>query len=432
MEIQGEDRSIAPLFDGASIHHDVYRDADLFELERKKLWGAAWLYAAHGSQFKQPGDFVASELAGQPVILVLGKDGQVRGFFNRCPHRGALLTRERCGHATPLQCSYHGWSFRLDGSLEAMPMESGYADTSVLQQRSEFGLKPLPRLDSYRGFWFASLSPQGPSLREFLGPTADALDNMIERAPYGELECSGVVLRMTQRSNWKVYLENIHDGAHAMPTHQSSIDPARRLAAEATSAWARMQAEVVAANSQSPRQMAALSVQCFPYGTSIMRGFRKTRPDTPEQREYEALLAKRLGADRMEEVLTTDLHNVLIYPGLSLQPNHMQLRTIVPVAVDRTRIEVSIFRLKGAPDAINRRFVTYANVIHSAASLVRADDLENFERIQDGYRATSMPWVSAHRELASEPEPQGPSNAMSERYVRNQFDAWKKYMAAAS
>ena len=100
-------------------------------------------------------------------------------------------------------------------------------------------------------------------MREFLGPTADALDNMIERAPDGELECSGVVLRMTQRSNWKVYLENIHDGAHAMPTHQSSIDPARRLAAEATSAWARMQAEVVAANSQSPRQMAALSVQCF-------------------------------------------------------------------------------------------------------------------------------------------------------------------------
>jgi len=424
--------SFDPLFDGGAIHHDVYRDPDLFLLERKRLWGATWLYAAHGSQFKKDGDFVTTELAGEPVILLRGSDGAVRGFFNRCPHRGALLTRDRCGHASPLQCSYHGWTFNTKGGLDAIPMEAGYADTSVLQNRGAYGLRPVPRIENYRGFWFVSLAAQGPTLREFLGPTAEALDNMTERAPDGELECSGVVLRMTQRSNWKVYLENIHDGAHAMPTHQSSIDPARRLAAEATSAWARTQAEIVVANSQSPRQMAALSVQCFSYGSSIMRGFRKTRPDTPEQKEYEALLARRLGPERMEEVLTTDLHNVLIYPGLSLQPNHMQLRTIVPLAVDRTRIDVSIFRLKGAPDAINRRFVTYANVIHSAASLVRADDLENFERIQDGYKARSVPWVSAHRELAKEPNPQGQSHAMSERYVRNQFDAWKKYMAAAA
>jgi 2-chlorobenzoate 1,2-dioxygenase len=424
--------TIDALFDGGSIHHDVYRDPDLFAVERRRLFGAAWLYAAHGSQFKRAGDYVATEIAGEPVILLRGADGAIRGFFNRCPHRGALLTRAACGHASPLQCSYHGWTFDTQGGLDAIPMESGYAGTGVARDRASFGLRPVPRIGEYRGFWFVSLAENGPALRDFLGPTTDSLDNMIERAPDGELEISGVVLRMTQRSNWKIYLENIHDGAHAMPTHQSSIDPARRLAAEATSAWARTQAEIVMANSQSPRAMAALSVQCYRHGHSLMRGFRKTRPDTAEQKEYEALLQARLGPERAEQVLTTDLHNVLIYPGLSLQPNHMQLRVIVPLAVDRTRIDVSIFRLKGAPDAVNRRFVTYANVIHSPASLVRADDLENFERIQDGYRAHSAPWVSAHRELASEPDPQGASTAMSERYVRNQFDAWKRYMAVAA
>jgi 2-chlorobenzoate 1,2-dioxygenase len=109
----------------------------------------------------------------------------------------------------------------------------------------------------------------------------------------------------------------------------------------------------------------------------------------------------------------------------------MQLRTVVPLSVDRTRIEIYSFRLKGAPDWVNNRILAFANTIHSPASLVRADDLENFERIQDGYQARSAPWVSAHRELAKEADPVGPSHAMSERYVRNQFAAWTAYMGAS-
>src|SRR5690606_9667866 len=115
--------------------------------------------------------------------------------------------------------------------------------------------------------------------------------------------------------------------------------------------------------------------------------------------------------------------NAIIYPSFSVQPVWQQLRLIVPLDVNTTRVDVWTFRLKGAPDWINDRIHAYGNTIHTPASLVRADDLENFERVQLGLRAESVPWVSAHREIGNEPGPHGASSAMSERYVRNQFDA---------
>ena len=307
-------------------------------------------------------------------------------------------------------------------------MSSGYAGTPIADCPGDYGLRPVPQVESYRGFVFVKMSAGGPNLRNFLGPITETLDNMIERAPDGEVEIAGGVFRMLQRSNWKIYLENLHDGAHALPTHESSIEPAQRLFEEASGPWERFAAQVVMANSQSARAMAALTVRCYPHGHSEMTGFRQTRPKTAEQTEYEEVLARRVGAEGVDRILGVERHNVIIYPGFAIQPNHMQLRVITPLAPDLTQIDVWTLKLKGAPDAINRRIVTYANIIHSPASLVRADDLENFERVQRGYEATDVPWVSAHREIAADNDAAQPSHPMSERFIHNQFAAWRDYM----
>jgi phenylpropionate dioxygenase-like ring-hydroxylating dioxygenase large terminal subunit len=411
------------------VHRRIYADPAIFALERKRIFARAWIYVAHDSQLRQPGDFVAADLAGRPILVVRQDDGRLLAVHNRCAHRGALITTHPAGSVRAFTCAYHGWAYGLDGALRSLPQPEDYAGTKVAAGSADFALLRVPRVASHRGFVFASLAASGPDLASFLGAAAVNLDVMVDRAPAGEIELAGGTFRAIQRSNWKIYLENLHDGLHAHPTHRSSIRAARSILPLPHSPLARLQAEAIAANGQTPQAMAKLAVQCHPYGHSDMSAFRESRPATPEQAEYEAALAARVGAAEAERILGIDRHNAAIYPSLALQPSFMQLRVVVPLAADRTRVDVHLFRLKGASDAMNRRFVAFATAIHSPASLVRADDLENYERIHHGLTAGGGDWVNFERRVTAEAEPVGRSNAVSERFIRNQYAAWRQYMA---
>lgn len=406
----------------------IYSDPAVFALEQEHLFRATWLYVGHASQVEQPGSYMRAELAGEPILIVKDADGTIRGFFNRCPHRGALIAREPSGHQRYLQCAYHGWSFRHDGALHTIPHDVGYDGAQVRQHPEAWGLTPLPRFESYRGFLFASLRPSGESLTDYLGAAAINLDNMVDRAPAAKISVWGSKFSILKRNNWKVYLENLHDGAHALPTHVSSIRAAQHVIDRAQDEWTRLRAYIMAANSQSPQAMAQTSVQCYANGHSDMSAFRKTRPDTPQQSAYEEALAQRHGRDGVERILGIDRNNAIFYPTLTVQPNWMQLRLLVPLDVATTRVDIWIFYLHGAPDWINQRIRAFTNTIHTPASLVRADDLENFERVQLGLQARSVPWVNVEREIGREPQGEGTSHAMSERYIRNQLDAWFHYL----
>jgi len=417
------------LADGDSVDRRVYTDPEVFAAEMQRVFGRAWLYVAHESQVERPGQYVLANMAGHSVIVMRDDAGRIGVHHNRCPHRGVRLLQAPTGQAPErLRCSYHGWSFRRDGTLKAVPQASDYAP-GLPQARD---LEPVACVQSYRGFVFARLVPDGPDLVSFLGPVASSLDNMTERAPEGRLEVAFGSLRMRQHSNWKIYLENSHDGVHALPTHRSSTDPARRAAEQAADPWSRFQAQVVAANAQPLQAMEQLAVHCHPHGHSEMVGFRKARSADPQYQAYESALRARLGDAGVEHVLGEDRHNAVIYPGLSVQPAYLQLRVIVPEAVDRTRIDVWLFRLKGAPAWMDRRTVAYANAIHSAASVVRADDLENYERIQRGLASGLQPRIHHQRRLVGEEAPVGGSTAVSERFIRNQFSAWRAYMGGSS
>ncbi|MCW5771865.1 MAG: Rieske 2Fe-2S domain-containing protein [Rhodospirillaceae bacterium] len=421
---------IGTLVDDARVHRRVYGDAAIFELEMQRIFGRAWVFVGHDSQVPKPGDYVCTQLARQPVVMVRQPDGEVRVLFNRCGHRGALVAAGRCGNAALFRCDYHGWTYKLDGTLQSIPREQDYAGSGFDRCARDSGMPPVPRVASYRGFVFASLAAEGPDLAEFLGPAAANLDNMIERAPGGELEVAGGCFQTLQRNNWKIYLENLHDGAHAMIVHQSSFDAARRAAAAAPDAMTRFRAEVVAANSQNYEQMAALEVGSYPRGHSDMRGFRKQRAEEPEFLDYVARLEARLGKERADAVLNLQRHNAMFYPSMSVHPVFMQLRAIVPLAPDLTRVDIWVMRMKGAPEWMHKRNVAFANTVHSPSSIVKADDLEAYERVQAGAVSTGGDWISLHRGAGGRREGNAAevSGALSEAFIRNQYRAWRDYM----
>jgi Ring hydroxylating alpha subunit (catalytic domain) len=120
---------------------------------------------------------------------------------------------------------------------------------------------------------------------------------------------------------------------------------------------------------------------------------------------------------------------------LSVASASPQLRAVRPLSVDKTLSEIWHFRLKGAPEAIYRRALWYYNLVNSPATMVNADDLENWNRIQRGLKSETPEWLSFHRNYGqdlAEGEVIQTKEGLSEAPLRNQFRAWSRYMAAAN
>jgi phenylpropionate dioxygenase-like ring-hydroxylating dioxygenase large terminal subunit len=416
--------SLATLVRDDRVQARVYTDPAIFAAEMEKIFARAWCYVGHESQVPRPGSFIRAAIANRPLLMVRGDDGKITVLHNRCPHRGALLVGERCGHATRFRCPYHAWTFRTDGSLQSVPLPEGYAgidldDVSLSMQR-------VPRVAAYRGFVFASLTAEGPDLDMFLDGTRAAIDNIVERSPTGQVEVAGGCFRVRIRNNWKIYLENMHDGLHPMIVHQPSIDPARVMMRrpEPFSPLTEFALKVIAANGQTYETMAALPVRLFPFGHTEMAAFRANPAVEDEFAAYRAELARVRGAERAEALLRETRLSTMFYPSASVQATSLQMRVIIPEAVDSTLIEVWTLRLVGAPESLYRRTITLANTVHSPSSVVKHDDVGAYARVQQGLGGGDA-WVDIRRGR------QDASTAVSEAYIRNQYRAWQDYMAAA-
>jgi len=213
--------AIAKLIEPGRVHRRVYADPNLFELEMERIFGRAWLFVGHASQVPEPGDFVTTELARQPVIMTRHRDGGVHVLFNRCSHRGAKVVNERRGHAARLTCLYHGWSYDTDGTLLGVPIPEGCAAGF---RKEAFGLARVARIGEYRGFVFASLAARGTSFEDHIGPVKSNIDDLVDRAPDGALALDLGMHRYVYNGNWKLQVENVLDSYHVPFSHASTVN----------------------------------------------------------------------------------------------------------------------------------------------------------------------------------------------------------------
>lgn len=354
-------------------------------------------------------------------------------LYNRCGHRGALLAMGRTGSVRQFNCMYHGWTYSTAGDLIHVPLESGYDGTEFARCNPQYAMPPLPAVDSYKGFVFARLSPDGPRLAESLGGIREILDHLVELSPSGNLAVVGNSFRTVYPCNWKIYLENLHDGVHPRFVHSSSVGASREVAANAAAQRTALDdfaIGVIQANGQSFSAMDELEVRAFPYGHSDMRGFRKPPSTDPAAIELGRRLTQRHGEAHAAEILARNWHNMCVYPNLSIHPAFLQLRVLTPLSVAETMVEIWTMRLEVAPEEIHQRTVAYANTVHSPTSIIKPDDLEAYRRVQVGLRAGGAEWVSNHRRCGKEVARDGAltDSALSEHYIRNQYQAWRRYM----
>src|SRR5579885_993247 len=162
----------------------LYTDPEVFEAELERIFHRGWVFVGHRSEIPNPGDFRLKRIGRQPVIMVRDQAGSVRLLLNRCRHRGAMVCHLEQGSAKSFRCAYHGWTYKLEGTLAGVTYPEGYA-TSL--RREEYGLVRVPRMAEYRGFIFGSLSPAGAPLEKYLGRAREQIDLFVGLSEAGEI-----------------------------------------------------------------------------------------------------------------------------------------------------------------------------------------------------------------------------------------------------
>jgi phenylpropionate dioxygenase-like ring-hydroxylating dioxygenase large terminal subunit len=195
----------------------AYSDAARARLERERLFRGLPLFMGLSSRLAQPGDFLAEEIAGVPVLLVRGQDGVLRAFANICRHRGAPVA-SGCGKARVFACPYHGWTYGLDGALAGIPEAAAFPGID----KATHGLQPLPAGERH-GMVFVSLAPEVPlaiDVDAHLAGLADEFDAYrFKNYSFFASEW------MTPAINWKFGIDTFLEAYHLPALHRKTVAP---------------------------------------------------------------------------------------------------------------------------------------------------------------------------------------------------------------
>ena len=200
---------------GFALPSSWYTDRTLFDQERRRLLRRGWHYGAHTGELSEPGDQALCQVAGVPVVLVAGEDGEIRGFVNICRHRAHIVVNEP-GNRRTLQCMYHGWTYNLDGCLRRAPR----AETELEFDPAEFGLIPVQTAVWGPMVW-VNVDRDAPGFFDWIGglPELVATHGLdLEAQQYafeGEWEIP---------TNWKVFLDNAIECYHCPTCHPGLAD----------------------------------------------------------------------------------------------------------------------------------------------------------------------------------------------------------------
>jgi Rieske 2Fe-2S family protein len=186
---------------------------EVFAEEQDKIFSTQWVLAGHQSQIAKPGDYFAAEVAGESLIVVRDKGGEVRSFYNVCRHRGTRLREDQNGHMSAIQCPYHAWTYALDGRLIGAP----HMDDVAGFDKAEHSLHPV-NLGFWEGFILVNLADSPAPLEEWFAPLAGKFShwNLPKLRSAKRIEYD-------VRANWKLIFENYSECYHCPGVHPTLV-----------------------------------------------------------------------------------------------------------------------------------------------------------------------------------------------------------------
>ena len=203
-----------PATDAAPLPNWCYTSENWYRLEVERIFRKVWVYVGHASRISEAGDFFTVDVAGAPVIVIRGDDGDIRAFHNSCRHRGARIAWGE-GNCKALTCPYHTWTYARNGELIGTPLieeddHFRYANLGLLEVR----------LEQWAGFLFVNFDDAAAPLTEWLG---DLPETCRSYNP-GSMVCTRRKVYEGVKANWKLHFENFNDSLHIPFVHGGSLN----------------------------------------------------------------------------------------------------------------------------------------------------------------------------------------------------------------
>jgi p-cumate 2,3-dioxygenase alpha subunit len=406
-EFVDDDRN-APRF---RINREAMISQEVFEKEKALVFDRSWLYVGHASELKKKNDFKTRTVAGRPLIFTRDASGELRVWINSCPHRGAMLCRDKSGNSRFMTCFYHGWTFSNAGKMVSLPGDGSYVSTF-----DRPGLASPPRLEVYRDFVFISCDPDIVDLPTYLGAAAEYLDLVADQSEVG-MEILEGTHEYSVKANWKLLVENSVDGYHAISVHQRYFEMV-----------------AVARGGFDAKSMADTVGLDLGNGHAAMAGGPSThgvfgRPLTDaavaeKDARYDRLRARH-GVGWVDRMLGT--RNLVIFPNLVVIDLVMGVvvRAIEPLTPDY--MEVTAWEL--APpeegDELRRQRLDNFLTFWGPGGLASPDDVEALETCQRSYASVKeLAWSDISRGITT-PVP----DSSDEVQMRAWWRRWNELVA---
>jgi choline monooxygenase len=206
------DLARGPLEQATALPPGLYHDPAIFALERERLFGRGWLSPGLAAEIPKPGDYLGFSVNDQPVFVIRGEDGKIRGFANVCLHRMMRLVEGR-GSCARIVCPYHAWTYGLDGRLLGAPhMKRSPGFEPRAHRLAEI------RTEVWEGWIYVTLDPAAESVARLLAPLQEIV------APYAMAGYLPVAAQdHVWSTNWKLLTENFMEGYHLPVAHRKTV-----------------------------------------------------------------------------------------------------------------------------------------------------------------------------------------------------------------
>lgn len=385
------------------IPREIYYDPKIFAQEMDRIFRRTWQCIGHESEFRNTGDYVAVNIAGQPVVVTRKPDGALSAFYNVCTHRGARLTDAPRGNCkNSFVCMYHAWTFDLDGKLRGIPRPDSYGKDF---DRSLYDI-PKVHVDTHAGFVYINLDDNCVPLEDYLGDIGPLIEDLS-----GGHEVIGRVSFMMD-GNWKLWPENFRDGYHPEYTHPLVREVYR------------------------PVPKSAGTIAHYELGHGKLYWPIEGDPKNIHTRK-EKILDMSLGS--VERAMTRGAPPfkvdwskgstiLTVFPNLDIQSlmcgtEHI-VQVVQPLAPSKSRIDLAVIAPVGESDEARLWRLTHNMDAQGASGKVTCDDLEAGVRCTEGVRADAVPWTPLCRGMS----PGNEGHKTEDHGIRGFYRAWRNYM----
>ena len=205
-----------PIAEASGIPNQAYNSHELFLFERDNVMAKTWAAVAFTSELPQDGYAKPVDFMGLPLVIMRGRNGDYKVFHNVCSHRGMKLVKEETAVAATICCSYHCWTYDLDGNLVRTPHIGGIDKHSVDGfTREKLGLKSI-RSATWMGMVFVNLSADAEEFDHFIAPLVARWEAFTGNGGIEKVKTAstGSKTELTVRANWKLAVENYCEAYH--------------------------------------------------------------------------------------------------------------------------------------------------------------------------------------------------------------------------